>query len=285
MSMSNKFSLVYDRLRWEEKEIIKSFESISCNVNVVDAKGLFIELSKKQSQEGSLLIRCVSHYRSWLIAEILESYGSFVLNRPKTISICMNKILTTLKLASEGIPIPKTVVSFSPESAFNAKDTIGFPLVIKPAVGSRGKMVSLARDCSSFKSIIELREMLSNPLDHVYYIQEYVNRPPRDIRAIVVGQEIVACVYRYSPPGDWRTNVAIGGKTEPVKLSPELEETILKTADIVGLGVLGIDLMESNNGYVVHEVNSSVEFRGAQSVTDAKISDKIVNYFVKEAKK
>ena len=112
-----------------------------------------------------------------------------------------------------------------------------------------------------------------------------IDRPPRDIRCIVVGEEIITCVYRYSPPDEWRTNVAVGGKTEKCPINSELEDIILKTSKTFGGGILGIDLMESPKGIVVNEINPTVEFRGASKVTETNIPKAIINYAVKEGDK
>ena len=150
---------------------------------------------------------------------------------------------------------------------------------MKPIVGSWGRQVVPIRDRETAEALIEMREMLNDTMQTIFYIQEMINRPPRDIRCVAVGDEIVACVYRYASPENWKTNVALGGHSEPCKVTPELEETIMKTVKVIGSGVLGIDLMEkSSSEFVVHEVNGTVEFKGAQSVTDQSIAGRIADY-------
>jgi [lysine-biosynthesis-protein LysW]--L-2-aminoadipate ligase len=282
-----KFSILFDRLRWEEKEIMRSLSQRNVDSELLDIKTLSFNLNKKDESEiaDSVLIRCLSHYRSWLSAKILESRGKIVFNKSEVIELCMNKLLTTLALVDKGIKTPETYVSFSSESASQVKEKLGLPVVIKPVVGSWGRLISLARDSSSFRSIIELREAMSNPIDHIYYIQEFVKRPPRDIRAVVAGDELVACVYRYSPPGEWKTNVARGGLSVQVKVDEELHDIIMSSAEAVGGGILGVDIMESEHGYLVHEVNSNVEFKGAQSAVSFNIAERIADYLIKEVKK
>lgn len=281
------FSVLFDRLRWEEKEILHSLQKIGQKAELVDVKSISFSLDSKEdfTLSDNVFVRCLSHYRSWLSAEILRAKGKHVINRPEVISVCMNKLLTTIALVKEGVPTPKTYVSFSSDSAEEIKEKVGLPLVIKPLVGSWGRLISLARDNSSFRSIIELREAINDPLEHIYYFQEFVRRPPRDIRAIVAGEEIVACVYRYSPPGEWKTNVARGGFSVQFNPSEALQELIHRSADAVGGGLLGVDLMESESGYLVHELNCNVEFRGAQSAVNFSIADKVANYLVREARK
>jgi [lysine-biosynthesis-protein LysW]---L-2-aminoadipate ligase len=141
------------------------------------------------------------------------------------------------------------------------------------------------KDAQTLDTIVELKESLPNPIEHMYYIQEYVNRPPRDIRVIVAGDEIVASVYRNAPANEWRTNVARGATTTAFKPEKALSELVLRAAEAVGGGVLGVDAMEADGGYLIHEVNNTVEFRGAQAATKGSIAKKIVGYVVAGVKK
>ena len=131
-----------------------------------------------------------------------------------------------------------------------------------------------------------MREQQSDSMQTIFYIQEIIKRPPRDIRCVVVGDELVASVYRYSAPENWKTNVALGGRTEACKITPELEETVLKAVNVIGHGVLGVDLMEkSSSEYVVHEVNGTVEFKGAQMASTQSIAKRIVDYLLSREEK
>ena len=113
-----------------------------------------------------------------------------------------------------------------------------------------------------------------------------VKRPARDLRCIVVGDEIVGAIYRYSAQNEWRTNVARGGKAEAAPITNELEDIALRAARAVGGGVLGVDLMEDEKrGLLVHEVNNTVEFRGASNVCQADIAGAIIDYALLIAKK
>jgi len=188
-------------------------------------------------------------------------------------------------LAKAGILTPKTYVALSSDSVGEAAEALGFPVVMKPFIGSWGRMVSLAKDRHTLDTIVELKEAIQNPIEHMYYLQEYVKRPPRDIRAIVAGDEIVAAVYRNAHPDEWRTNVARGATTTAFRPDKELREIVLKAAELVGGGVLGVDAMESKEGYMIHEVNNTVEFKGAQAASKTKIAKKIVEYVIGSAKR
>ncbi len=283
-----KLSILYDRLRWEEKALADEAKASGDEPSLVDARSLHFDISEGAKAEGlgdAVLQRCISHYRALFSTRILESLGVPVVNEYSVAEVCGNKLATTIALARAHVPTPRTVVALSSESVEAAARHVRFPLVMKPFTGSWGRMVSVARDRGTLSSLVELREEMHNPLEHMYYLQEFVKRPPRDIRAVVTGGEIAACVYRNAAKGDWRTNVARGGTSEAFRPGRDLVEMLLKAADAVGGGVLGVDAMESDGGYVVHEVNNTVEFRGAQSVTEGSIAAKIVRYTKRSLKK
>lgn len=279
-------SIAFDRLRWEEKALKEAADAVGIEASLVDAKGLLFDISGDGEQDlGDVVVqRCISHYRALFLSRMLEGAGVNIINRYAVAELCGNKLATTMALAKAGVPTPRTFVALSSEMVQKAADELGFPLVLKPFTGSWGRMVSVVRDNVTLQSIVELREELPNPIEHMYYVQEYIRRPPRDIRAVVAGAEIVACVYRYAAEGDWRTNVARGGTSRAFSPDHELEELIHKAATVVGGGVLGVDAMESQSGYVVHEVNSTVEFKGAQSAVEWSIANKIVEYVAKTVK-
>lgn len=225
-----------------------------------------------------VLNRCISHYRSLFLSEALEGAGHTVVNRHAVAEVCSNKLATSIALARAGVPTPKTFLALSAESAEAAAERLGYPLVLKPFTGSWGRMVTVVRDRETLLALAEFKEELANPAEHLYYMQEFVKRPPRDIRAIVAGDQLVTCVHRYAPEGEWRTNVARGGTSKAFAPDESLRETVLKAAKAVGGGVLGVDAMESDRGYLVHEVNNTVEFKGAQSAVETDIPASIINY-------
>jgi [lysine-biosynthesis-protein LysW]--L-2-aminoadipate ligase len=286
----NRLAIVYDRLRWEEKELIKKAEEKAIELVKVDAKEIVLNLNEEKDKIKKLfgdviLQRCISYFRGYNLTLFLEGNGLKVINSKKVAEICGNKLLTTLVLIKENIPTPKTKVAFAPESALRALEEIGYPAVLKPITGSWGRMVSPIKDKDIAETIIEMRERLANPIDRIYYVQEYVKRPPRDVRSIVVGDELVTAVYREAREDEWRTNVARGAVTKPYPVTQEFEELMIKAAKVVGGGVVGVDAMESPDGLVIHEVNNTVEFRGAQSVTKRSIAEAIINYALSLAKR
>jgi [lysine-biosynthesis-protein LysW]--L-2-aminoadipate ligase len=277
--------LVYDRIRFEEKAIIEKGKEKGLSIKPSDAKTLCLNVKSSNKESKAIfgdvvLQRCISYFRGLHVTAFLESKGIDVINSLSVAQICGNKILTTLALIKAGVPTPDTLIAFSPEGVYEAINKTGYPAVLKPIIGSWGRLVALLKDKDTTDAILESRELLNNPIYSIYYIQEMVNRPPRDIRAIVVGDRIIASVYRYAPQEDWRTNVARGGKTTPCPLTKELEDIVLKAADAVGGGILGVDALESPNGILVHEVNNTVEFKGAMAAGATNIPDEILDYAI-----
>ncbi|HEX2614841.1 MAG TPA: RimK family alpha-L-glutamate ligase, partial [Nitrososphaera sp.] len=183
-----------------------------------------------------------------------------------------------------GVRTPKAISAFSEESALAALEELGYPAVIKPTVGSWGRLIALLRDKDAARAVIEDREHMF-PLYHVYYFEEFVERPPRDIRAIVVGDRVVAAIYRYSGDGEWKTNMALGGHAEACPVTKELEDICIKATRALGGQIVGVDLMESkSDGLMVHEVNNTTEFKNTVRVTGVDIPGLMVDYALGQGK-
>jgi [lysine-biosynthesis-protein LysW]---L-2-aminoadipate ligase len=281
--------VIYDKIRFEEKALYDKAKKKGLRAQIVDAKTITIdtEFKRKALQLGDVILqRSISHFRGLYLTACLEYRGFMVINKFRVGETCGNKLMTSLTLAKYRVPTPKTYFTFSAESAIEVISKTGFPLVLKPIVGSWGRGVFPLRDKEVANMIVEMREEDDSPLARIYYVQEMIKRPPRDLRCIVVGDKVVAAIYRYSAENEWRTNVARGGKAEVAPITNELEDIALKAAKAVGGGILGIDLMEDEErGLLVHEVNNTVEFKGASNVSDTDIAGAIIEYALKIAKK
>ena len=282
--------IIYDRVKWEEKALLKAVKKRNLQLRLVDSKEIYLDTLEEpeelRSTFGDIVVqRCISHFRGLHLAAVLESKGLTVINPFKVSEVCGNKLYTTLALIKAGIPVPKTLIAFTEKGALKALDALGYPAVLKPVSGSWGRLIALVKSREAAQAIIEAREEIRNALLQIYYFQEYVERPPRDIRTLVVGDEVVAAAYRYSRVGEWRTNVARGGVSKTCPLTDELKEIAFRAAEAVGGGVLAVDCMESPEGLLVHEVNGRAEFRGLSSATKIDIADKIIDYVVGVAKK
>ena len=285
-----KLGLIYDRIRWEEKALATAAEAKGLENNRIDVKEIYLDTdwSPKETQEkfGDVILqRCISYFRGLHTTAFLESKGLKVINNMDVSLTCGNKLLTTMKLEKAKVPTPRTILSFTEESALNSIETLGYPAVLKPVTGSWGRMVVQLKDRETAQAMLEMRGQMEGSLNQIYYVQEMVQRPPRDIRTIVAGDRIIAAIYRYAPDGDWRTNIARGGHGDICKVTSELEDVALRAAETVGGGLLGVDAMESPRGILVHEVNNTVEFKGAASVCSVDIAGEIIDYMLKEARR
>jgi len=255
----------------------------------VDGKSLVFdtESSKHDPVFGDLILqRVISYYRGLHLTYCLEQTGLSVVNSFNVSEICGNKLITSMVLKKNNVPTPKTTFAFSTESARECMKNLGYPLVVKPIIGSWGRGIYQIKDQSMAEMLLETRQDNDNSFSRIYYFQELIDRPSRDIRCIVVGDEIVASVYRHSSENEWRTNVAMGGRTEEAPLTSELQEIVLKASKAIGSGILGVDLMEDRErGYLVHEVNNTVEFRGASAVCKSDIAGAMTDYLVRMSTK
>ncbi len=287
--MDEEISIIYDKVRFEEKELFEKAQKKGVSAKLVDAKNIVINTDnqKKDFQLGNIIFqRCLSHFRGTYLSSCLEFLGYNVINPSKVAEICGNKMETSLVLKKNSIPTPKSFFTFSAESFSDLINNIEFPMVLKPIFGSWGRGVFPLRNKEVANMILEMREENDNPMARIYYLQEMINRPERDLRCIVVNNNIVASVYRYSAKNEWRTNVARGGKTEIAPVTKELEDIVLKTANVIGGGILGVDLMEDKDrGLVVHEVNNNVEFRGATLASNKDIAGIIIDFLSSLLKK
>ncbi|MFD8393977.1 lysine biosynthesis protein LysX [Streptomyces sp. NPDC059680] len=277
-SQDGRLAVLTTRIRLEERLILAALERRGVPYTCVDDRTLVSDLqSPPQVRYRGVLNRIMSHTRSFYAARLFESTGHQVFNASSVVEICGDKILTSLALVRAGLPTPRTVVAVTPDVALRAIEEIGYPAVVKPAVGSWGRLLSKVNDRDAAETLIEHKQAMRSPVHSVFYIQELIDKPGRDIRVIVLGDQVVAAVYRRSE--HWITNTARGATTEPCEVTPDLAKLALQTAEAVGGGMLAVDLIERANGEVlVTEVNHTMEFRGLASATGLDIADLIVSH-------
>ncbi len=277
----SKICIVFDRLRTEEKMLQKEASELGHDAVMLDAKITQVNTdSKKEDYDfGDVVLeRCVSYFRGLHFTASLEFMNVPVLNKFNVANICGNKMFMTLLLKKNNIPTPKTYFSFSSESAAENIEKVGYPLVIKPLIGSWGRGVMQIKDRDTMDAIFEIRDITDSPHDRIYYLQELIKRPPRDIRVITVGDEPIAAMYRKSS-GGFKTNIALGADPELCEITKEMEDMAVKASKAMGGGILGIDMMEDEqNGLVVHEVNNTVEFKGLARVAKRNIPKEMVKF-------
>ena len=284
----SKVCIVFDRLRTEEKMLQKEASNLGHDAVMLDAKITQINTDSKREDYdfGDIVLeRCVSYFRGLHFTAGLEFMDMPVLNKFDVANVCGNKLFMTLLLKKNNIPTPKTYFSFSKEGASENLEKVGYPLVIKPVIGSWGRGVMPIKDKDTMEAVFEIRDITDSPHDRIYYLQELIKRPPRDIRVITVGDEPIAAMYRKSS-GGFKTNIALGAEPELCEITKEMEDMATKASKAMGGGILGIDMMEDEQrGLVVHEVNNTVEFRGLAKVAKRNIPKEMIEFALNYVRK
>lgn len=276
-----KIGFLYTRLRVEEKYLIEELEKRpGVEVVRINDGERFFDLAQAPEKVDVLFERSISYSRGVYISKIFQANGVTVVNSPEVAERCGDKYVTSQILASAKIPTPKVYMAFDEESALQAVEAMGYPCVLKPVVGSWGRLLARVDNRSMAEALIEHKASLG--VHHqVFYIQEYINKPGRDIRAFVIGDEPIAAIYRSSE--NWITNTARGGQASNCPLTPELSDICQRTAQAMGGGLLAIDVFETENGFSVNEVNHTMEFRNSIATTGVNIPALMVDYVIRSA--
>ena len=271
-----KVGLLCSILRKEEKLLLEEFRSRGIAPEIVDDRELIFRLDSRHLDFDVVLERSVNHSRALYSLKVLNDWGIRTVNSYPVAETCGNKFLTSSALLRNRIPTPRTVMAFTPKSALKAIEELGYPVVLKPAVGSWGRLLSKINDREAAEAVLEHKDILGSYQHSVFYIQEYVPKSGRDIRSFVVGDETICAIYRYS--SHWITNTARGGRAENCPVTPEVDRLSQAAARAVGGGVLAVDLFESESGFQVNEVNYTMEFRNSIHTTGVDIPARIVDY-------
>jgi [lysine-biosynthesis-protein LysW]---L-2-aminoadipate ligase len=273
-----RIAVVYDRLRPEERMLFEAFEREDIHFDQLYAPHIAVDFSREQpfTQYDVVIERCVSQTRGLELARIFSAYGVTCINHPSVIETCGDKLATNAALAKHGVPTPRTGVAFETEAILRLCDDFGYPIVMKPVVGSWGRMVSKLSDRDAVEAVLEHKEILGGPAHKVFYIQEFVRKPGRDIRVFVVGDAVIAAIYRNSE--HWITNTARGASASNCPLTDDIVEISLRAARAVGGGVVAVDLVESERGLLVVEVNHTMEFRNSVTTTGVDIPALVVRH-------
>ncbi|GAB2793997.1 RimK family alpha-L-glutamate ligase [Amycolatopsis magusensis] len=282
--MERTAAVLTSRVHVEERLIFAAFARRGLDCVQVDPRRLPLWLGASAPDWSAVLNREISHTRASYAALTLEAMGSTVVNSAASTELCGDKWRTSLALFAAGVPTPRTALALTPEAALVTLDEMGYPAVIKPLVGSWGRLVTLVPDRQTAATVLEYVAALPSPRSHVVYAQRFVRKADRDLRVIVVGGEVLGATYRR---GDgWRTNVKRGAASEPCAVTPELAELAAAAAGCVGVDIAGVDLVECpNEGLLVLEVNHRVEFASFQAAQGERVdvADRMVDHLLLRA--
>lgn len=288
-----RIGILITHIRAEEKLLISAFQERGIEPDIILDRDLDFDITTGPEQPAPggvpwqaydlLMERSVSTSRGLYALAILNSWGINTINRYETAATCADKLRTSIALAQAGIPQPPTRVAFEQDTTLQALDKLGYPSVFKPVTGSWGRLLARVNDRDAAEAIIEHRQTLGDYNHHTYYVQKYIDKPGRDIRAFVVGNRTICAIYRTSP--HWITNTARGGQASNCPVTPELDALCQSAAQAVGGGVLAIDVLEDSDGrLLINEVNHTMEFRNSSAPTGVNIPAEIVHYALSQVR-
>jgi len=276
--------VLLSRVRVEEKLLLEALERRGVRTKLIDDREVVLRLEERPDLGVDVVLeRCIQHSRALYALAVLETHGIPTVNSFEVADVCGNKLLTTMRLIRDGVPSPRTRLAFTPESALRAVEELGYPAVLKPLVGSWGRLISKVNDRDAAESVLEHKDVLGTYMHSIYYVQEYIDKPGRDIRAFVVGDQTIAAIYRDSP--HWITNTARGGVATNCPVTPELDDLCVRAARAVGGGVVAVDVLESSEGLLVNEVNYTMEFRNSIDTTGVDIPARVVDFVLEVARR
>ena len=277
-----KIGLLHSLIRKDEKFLIDAFKSVKgVELVMIDDREITFNLGKNKFDLDVVVERSINHSRALHGLRLFESAGVKCVNTYNVATICGDKLLTSCVLAEQNVPQPEVRVAFTEESALRAIEEMGYPVVLKPAVGSWGRLLSKVNDRDAAEAILEHKTVLGSYHHSIFYIQKYVEKKGKDIRSFVIGDKCIAAIYRTSP--HWITNTARGGVATNCVVTDELNEISVRAAKAVGGGIVAIDVFETTLGLMVNEVNYTMEYKNSIATTGVNIPQKMVEYVLQVA--
>lgn len=272
-----KIGFLHSLIRKDEKLLINEInQRENIELVMIDDRQLSFTLGRSDFSVDVILERCLNHSRALYALRLFGSMGIPCVNTSSVATICGDKLLTSIALEENNIPQPEIRIAFTEESALKAIEEIGYPVVLKPAVGSWGRLLAKINDRDAAEAILEHKTVLGSYHHSIFYIQKYIEKNGRDIRSFVVGDQCIAAIYRNSE--HWITNTARGAEAVNCPLTDNISELSLRAAKAVGGGIVAIDLLEDKDGLKVNEVNYTMEFKNSIATTSIDIPRYIINY-------
>jgi len=278
---SVRVGVMHSRVRVEEKLLFAELDKAGVTWDHIADPEIRLPFTRPDGWNYDVILeRSINHTRALHALRLFNAWGFPTVNSYIVAEVCGNKLNTTAALAEAGVPQPRAIVAFTPASALEAIEELGYPVVMKPPVGSWGRLLAKLNDRDAAEAILEHKEVLGSYHHSTYYIQEYVPKlTGRDIRAFVIDGETICAIYRYS--SHWITNTARGGQASNCPVTPELADICSRAAAAVGGGVVAIDVFEHpDRGYLVNEVNYTMEFRNSIDTTGVNIPARVVDYVI-----
>lgn len=264
--------------------LVEAFQARGVDLEIVDDRLIHGDLSawpEGMPRVDVVFLRSKSHWRNAVLARWLEAQGAEPVNASRVIETCGDKIATTLALVGAGVPTLTASVAFTPEGGQLAGEAVGFPLVVKPVIGSWGRLIGKVNDADALETVLDHKESMGGAPHAVSYLQRFVEKKGRDIRSFVVGDACIAAIHRTS--AHWKTNTALGATASAAVVDDDMARISLAAAEAVGGGVVAVDLFETPDGYVVNEVNGTMEFRNSVHTTGVDIPGHVADFVLDRA--
>lgn len=282
-----KIGFLYSLIRKDEKLLLEALRAREgVEVVMIDDRRLQLDLRDRETfgDIDVVLERCINHHRALHALRFFESLGIPCVNSYAVADVCGSKFLTSMALRDHGVRQPEIRVAFTETSALEAIEDMGYPVVLKPSVGSWGRLLSKINDRDAAEAVLEHKTVLGTYHHSVFYIQEYIEKGNRDIRSFVVGDRCIAAIYRTSE--HWITNTARGASAENCPVSEELSAISVAAARAVGGGIVAVDLLETpdEEELMVNEVNYTMEFKNSIAPTSVDIPARVADYVVETAR-
>jgi [lysine-biosynthesis-protein LysW]--L-2-aminoadipate ligase len=277
MSTTPRVAIVHGPLRVEERLLVTELERRGIPCARLDDRALVLSFDPGNWDYDVVIARGVAQQRTFHTVTMLEALGVPVVNGSRVLELCNDKLRTSAVLARAGVPQPALRVAFTPESALAAIEALGYPVVLKPPVGSWGRLLAKVNDRDAAEALLEHKQTLGAFHHGTFYVQEYIDKGGRDIRAFVVGGETICAIYRASE--HWVTNTARGGRASNCPVTPAMADLCARVSAALGGGLLAVDLFEHpQRGLLVNEVNATMEFRNSIDTTGVDIPAHIVDH-------
>lgn len=280
-----RVAFLHSRVRVEERMLAEALERRGVAFEWVDVRRVALDLHDPDPWRrfDVALDRCISQTQALAVVRVLETFGVPCVNPSAVIETCGDKLVTSLRLVRAGVPTPRTRVAVEPDAALDAIEELGYPVVLKPPVGSWGRLLARVNDRDAAEALVEHKATLGSVQHGVFYIQEYVRKPGRDLRVFMIEDEPIAAIARRSD--HWITNTARGGQAEAIALSPDIARVCRAASRAVGGGVLAVDLLECPaRGLLVSEINHTMEFRNSVEPTGVDIPGRIIDHVLRAAR-
>ena len=276
-----KIGILYSRIRKEEKLLIECFQRRDVDLELIDVRAAVFNLHQMDYWHtfDVFLERCISYSQSQTIMEIFENWAIPCINTAHVGRVCGDKKNTSLALIRSNVPTPQVRIALTPDSALSAIEELGYPVVLKPVIGSWGKLLALIKSKEAAEAVLEHKATLGSVQHSIFYVQEYIEKGGFDIRTFVVGDETICGITRASE--HWITNTARGGQAANCPITPEIDQLSRAAAKAVGGGIVAVDIMQDQTGKLwVNEVNHTMEFKNSIEPTGVNIPEKIVDYVI-----